>query len=520
MHQYWHQQRSNQRCSRLVVVALLTACTRLPVAERKATLPAATTTILPTGAPTTLDQLELPQQGRLSGGSVTNPDSPAALTRLLLGGFGNIVQAPGRAATERTFPGDSPAAAGANRTRVVRFAHLTDLQLADDESPARMAILDSTLTTNAAFRAQEGYECILVNAAVHTINALDRADPVDFVLLGGDSADNAQQNEIDWALGILDGGNVHCDSGDANDIVPGPGNDQKDAFVAEGLNKPYYWITGNHDVNMQGIFAITSNLESLATGTDPSLGTRDYRLPGAPITTDPVPADAARHLLSRPELMAKVAADGNGHGIGPAQVALGKAFYSFDAGPLRFVIMDTASETGGDLGVLHRADVDAFVKPALDQAVADKKMVVIASHHAIDALTLNGGEHGATIADAISGDDWVTFLSGYPNIVLSMVAHTHMHRVTAVQSGAFSLWEVMTSALADFPNQFHMMEIWDEDNGWLTVRATAVDYLDDDPLAAQGRELGFADYASGWGLDGGGDPNDANVVLWVKKPAF
>ena len=75
------------------------------------------------------------------------------------------------------------------------------------------------------------------------------------MVLGGDNADNAQQNELDWFLSILDGApSVECDSGKDDDPVTGPDNDPKDPFVAEGLKVPWLWVTGNHDILNQGNF--------------------------------------------------------------------------------------------------------------------------------------------------------------------------------------------------------------------------------------------------------------------------
>ena len=87
-----------------------------------------------------------------------------------------------------------------------------------------------------------------------------------------------------------------------------------------------------------------------------------------------VTADPDRFFLGRSALMAKVAADGDGHGIGAAQVASGRAHHAFDVGSnVRVVALDTAAETGSAEGVVHRGDVDTFLKPTLDAAKAAGK---------------------------------------------------------------------------------------------------------------------------------------------------
>ena len=64
------------------------------------------------------------------------------------------------------------------------------------------------------------------------------------------------------------------------------------------------------------------------------------------------------------------------------------------------------------------------------------------------------------------------------------------------------------------------MEIWDQDNGGLTIRSIAFDFAaDDDPIAATGRTLGVMDFTSRWGRDGRGpNANDRNVELFIATP--
>jgi 3',5'-cyclic AMP phosphodiesterase CpdA len=449
-----------------------------------------------------------------------NPGDPTALATYLSQGFGDITTAPGEAHLTRTIDGSAVPAVGANRKRIARFIHLPDLQLADDESPARTAVTDLPGLIEGALRPQEAYMCHIVDAAVRTINRIHRADPLQFVLLGGDNADNAQTNEVDWVMKALGGGDLECDSGDQTDILPGPGNDPKDPFRAEGLQVPWKWITGNHDILVQGNFALDAGWKARAVGTDAQGGTRNYTQGGA-VRNGAVTADPKRALLERTELMTKIAADGDGHGIGPAQKASGKAFYTYDVpnGNVRLVAIDTAATTGGASGLLRQVDVDAYVKPALDQARADGKVVILASHHATDSLTQNGGPFGTNQPDAILPDQWRTFIGQYPNVMFSMVGHTHVHQVRAMRPvSGHAWWEVMTSALADFPLQLRVVEIWDQDNGWLMMKATCVDFDTTGlPLAEEGRKRAYVDFTAAWQPDGRGNADDRNVELWIRK---
>jgi hypothetical protein len=78
---------------------------------------------------------------------------------------------------------------------------------------------------------------------------------------------------------------------------------------------------------------------------------------------------------------------------------------------------------------------------------------------------------------------------------------------------------VETAALADFPHQMRVIEIWDLDNGFLSIRSVAFDYqTESDAVAEEGRSLGFLDFTSGWQGEGRGDANDRNVELYVPAP--
>jgi 3',5'-cyclic AMP phosphodiesterase CpdA len=376
--------------------------------------------------------------------------------------------------------------------------------------------------TSGAFRPQEGSECRILNAAVRTVNALHTKTPIDFVVLGGDNADNAQSNELGWFLSILDGApKVECDSGADDDPVPGPDNDGKDPFIAPGLAMPWKWVTGNHDVLNQGNLPTAAHAAQ-AIGSFAATGTRDWSLPGGPVVTGDVIADPRRAVLSRSDMLTKVHASGDGHGITADMVSNGKAYYTFDVpgGAVRFLVVDSAAETGSADGVIHRADVDAYVKPALDKAKADGKLVVVTSHHKSTSLTDGSGFGGTKQADALTPQQWVDLLGSYDNVIMHLAGHTHVHRVrVATATNGRHFWELETTALADFPFQMRFIEIWDQDDGFVSVRAVPVDFATDgDPVAEDGRKRGTVDYISSWASDGRGDPQQRAVDLWFPKP--
>jgi hypothetical protein len=511
--------------------AVADAGTDIGFLEPTASIPALDAAVLTT----TLDAALLPEHAvvSLKPDASVEPSTPSVLSEWLSEGYGLTTLGAGEPLNAVLPPSTSTVPTpGSSPTMLLRFVHLPDIQLADDESPNRLCNFDdpaSEGSMDAAFRPQEGYECRILNAAVRTINALNTPLPLSFVLTGGDNSDSAQTNEIDWFMSIMDGSKfVKCDSGDYNDPVPGPNNDGKDPFVADGLDVPWWWVTGNHDVLVQGNLVVNASTVASALGTTAMGATRDYTQPGAPLFTGPIVPDARRKPLTRTELMTLVAADGDGHGVGATQVASGKAFYTFDVPntPLRFAIFDTAAETGYDEGIIHQADVTSTIKPMLDQALSDGKYVIAASHHSTDMIGDGSGVGGTKQADALTQAEWESFLGSYDNLLFSLVGHVHTHRVkmiapTTPDGGApgHAFWEVMTGALADYPHQFRLIEIWDDDNGWIRMRAIVTNYqTDGDQVAADGRQRGIADQVSGWAHDGYGTALDRNVEIYIQKP--
>lgn len=442
---------------------------------------------------------------------------------LLDEGYGDYGVIEGEPVLRRTLDDAQGPDPGPGATLVGRFVHLSDIQLADDESPARVVNVDSPMgQTGGAFRPEEGHICNVLNATVRTINRIHEDTPVSLVLLGGDNIDNAQTNEIDWVLSLLEGSpEVHCDSGEDDDPVLGPMNDPKDPLFADGLDVPWIWVTGNHDVLNQGNFVIEVKVAEYL-GDSAGVGTRDWSQPGGPITSGEVPADEQRAPLSGQALLEKVRSHGDGHGVTAEAAAAGRAFYTTDmpGTNVRFIVLDTAAPSGSADGLLRRAEVDDFLVPALDAALAAGKYVIVTSHHASGQLTDGGGFGGTAQDDAVLTEELRDILGEYPNLLMHLAGHTHHHRVERLvpMNAPYTYWEVETAALADYPHQMRVIEVWDLDNGFLSIKNVAFDYqTENDPIAEEGRALGILDYTSGWQGDGRGDADDRNVELYVPK---
>jgi metallophosphoesterase (TIGR03767 family) len=148
------------------------------------------------------------------------PAAPGAFRFLQLG--------PGEPYTVRQDLATAGAGRSANRTSLVYFGQLSDFQLADEESPARLEVIDPlstplSLPFGAAWRPWEALEPQIDEAMIRQVNQFAAASPVadgagahsamDFTIDTGDSADSQQLNETLWVRTLLEGGTLNPNSG-------------------------------------------------------------------------------------------------------------------------------------------------------------------------------------------------------------------------------------------------------------------------------------------------------------------
>jgi metallophosphoesterase (TIGR03767 family) len=116
--------------------------------------------------------------------------------------------------TRELVAGQAQAGRETRRRSLTYFAQLTDFQLADEESPARVEFSDGT--ASSAWRPEEAFNPFGIDAAFRQLNRFTAASPVaqgggaraqmDFALTTGDNADNQQYNENVWVRQLLEGG--------------------------------------------------------------------------------------------------------------------------------------------------------------------------------------------------------------------------------------------------------------------------------------------------------------------------
>jgi metallophosphoesterase (TIGR03767 family) len=138
--------------------------------------------------------------------------------------------------------GTAGAGRESRRVALAYFSQLSDFQLADEESPARVEFLDPDGPPfDSAFRPWEALEPHIDDAMIRQVNAFAAAAPVadgsgarpvmDFSINTGDSADSQQLNETRWVKELIEGGTIDPNSGvdpagyehELCDTVPAPG---------------------------------------------------------------------------------------------------------------------------------------------------------------------------------------------------------------------------------------------------------------------------------------------------------
>jgi metallophosphoesterase (TIGR03767 family) len=182
-------------------------------------------------------------------------------------GFRQLKLGPGEGYTVRQEGvGVAHSGRASRRTSLVYFGELSDFQLADEESPARVEFIDPAgPPVDAAWRPWEGVEPHIDNAMVRQIDAFAAASPVangngsrshmNFTLDTGDSADNQQLNETRWVRKILEGGSINPGSG----VDPATSGNPACAALKPAIV----------DANNPGLYTGVQDYDDYAEGADP-----------------------------------------------------------------------------------------------------------------------------------------------------------------------------------------------------------------------------------------------------------
>jgi len=420
--------------------------------------------------------------------------------------------------------------------------HLSDLHVCDAQSPIRPEFLDRWSDPDSPIREEVGtigtyrphsmLSAQVVESMVQALNRIEKGPlsghSMHGAIVTGDTTDNAQLNEVDWYLRLLDGQRVEPDSGDRSryegvidddakhydtkywhphgapqgcvddeprtkygfPTVPKLLDSCRQPFQATGLAVPWFAVHGNHDALLQGTVAPDAltrqemvgpkRYESLPSsmGLGEALfkfgevGPASYPEAGDARFVE-VSADVERRAVERGEY-AKMHLDSpglpKGHGFTERNVQERTMYYSAFVGGVKLIVMDSVNHFGGWQGSF---DETQFAWIA-NEIVTSDRPVVLASHHPLSKMFNDYSPSGRRICTA----EIEKMLVKYPQVILWLAGHEHRHHVEWVgtEMGVQGFWHVETSSHIDWPQQSRVVEVVRDSAGDIFIGMTVVDH--------------------------------------------
>ncbi|WP_243373360.1 TIGR03768 family metallophosphoesterase [Geotalea sp. SG265] len=324
----------------------------------------------------------------------------------------------------------APDYAGApNAALLLSFFAMTDIHIADKESPAQPLYVGWMQSYGpASYGLSSAFSPVLLasthvlDAAIQTINALHKKTPFDFGISLGDATNNTQYNELRWYIDVIDGKIITPSSGShiGADTI-----DYQKPFQAAGLDKsiPWYQVIGNHDQFWMGSSCedektlaahVSNQVLNMDNSPDPSSGAVDrtgYYMGvidgadplGAVILSGPqenfatpptVVADPDRRSLATRRSTTlnwmkeffSTSSNPVGHGFTQANLDNDFACYSFmpkSAIPVKIIVLDDTCKGPGQpnyaAGCIDQARLD-WLKNELQGGQDNNQLMIIAAH--------------------------------------------------------------------------------------------------------------------------------------------
>jgi metallophosphoesterase (TIGR03768 family) len=416
------------------------------------------------------------------------------------------------------------------KTKLLNFFTISDIHITDKESPNQLIYLQHrypTLPVGASLHSGiMPYTTHVLDAAVQTVNALHKQNPIDFGLSLGDACNSTQYNELRWFIDVLDGKVITPSSGAhlGADTI-----DYQKPYKAAGLDKtiPWYQTLGNHDHFWIGSIPVDYSLrkdlrqsyisdEVFATGDvlrdrtkinsrDCYMGVLDGSTPcGDLIKAGPVGnfnsapkvvADPDRRSLLRTEWMNeffKTSSSPVGHGFNLSNANNGFACYSFvpkSTVPIKVIVLDDTQKEDDDSADIHgHGFLDqarwAWLKKELADGDAAGQLMIIAAHVPINVeVTAPNSQMGWWLnpQNAVTLPNLIAKLQSHPNLIMWVSGHRHLNTVKAfispdpVNAPEKGFWQVETPSLRDFPQQFRTFEIYLNSDNTISIVTTDVD---------------------------------------------
>jgi len=286
-----------------------------------------------------------------------------------------------------------------------------------------------------------------------------------------------------------------------------------------------------------------------------------------------VPGDPKRQFVSKKQYkdIFKEGSQADGHGfdfLDPVEETASNGaagYYSWSPTPgMRFISVDTVAEAGTIVTPTGHFTADGnidhpqfeWLRDELEAATAADELVVLFSHHAPESLVADAPDELAppcTVADPHGHDvnpgcdldprssqpihleaDAVGLLHEFPHAIAWVAGHSHDNVVNPYpnpsETGGF--WSIRVAAEADWPQQSRLLEVFDNQDGTLSIFGTLLDHvgqsvapasgtpaseMDFNDLASAARTMSFNDFQFGAPI-GEGQADDRNVELLVDDP--
>ncbi|MDQ4065859.1 MAG: TIGR03767 family metallophosphoesterase, partial [Actinomycetota bacterium] len=317
------------------------------------------------------------------------------------------------------------------RKTLVNFVHLTDQHIIDVQSPTRVEFLDryndghcGDMPFASAYRPHEAANARITDAMLRRIRDIGYSPvtgaPLQASISTGDNTDNQQLNELMVFIGLMDGGRVNPNSGDAkkyegvqasgdlnywhpaDDVADlykthfgfpaAPGFLEKALapFDAVGAGMPWYSCYGNHDGLAQGNSPVNPVYNRIGIGGTKVVGLppganpcSEFAGPAAVGPAQPTTPDETRRYVSRREwIQAHLESKGlpRGHGFSDRNLDPVTLYYVKDVGETRWIVLDTVNPGGYDAGSVGDRQLN-WLRDQLATAQKHRKLVILFSHH-------------------------------------------------------------------------------------------------------------------------------------------
>ena len=418
---------------------------------------------------------------------------------------------------------------------LLRFFAITDIHITDKESPSQGIYMQPLLgLETSTYSPTMMYSTQVFDAAIQTVNALHKQNPIDFGISLGDVCNSSQYNELRWYIDVIDGKVINPSSGahaGADSI------DYQKPFKAAGLNPeiPWYQALGNHDHFWLGSIPLdTGDLRStyisdkvvampnlllpqnsaniynrntplyymgVIDGTTPTGAIVKAGKVGDPgFTTPPtVVADPDRHAVTKTEWINeffKTSTGPVGHGFNLIPSGRGKEFacYSFNPKPyIKVIVLDNTQREDDDSTKIHgQGFLDSarweWLKDELKAGDDAGQLMIIAAHIPIGVEKKGGymewydnSDNPSGVQNAVDLPGLLAELHNHPNLLMWIAGHRHVNTVKAFKStvathtAANNFWQVETSSFRDFPQQLRTFDIKLNSDYSVSIVTTNVD---------------------------------------------